>query len=53
MRSGFKGVAGSVTGKSKPKTKTGAIVSTAITVALTQNGVRPDAVGTIAVEFYP
>lgn len=29
------------------------VLSTAITVALTQNGVRPDAVGTIAVEFYP
>lgn len=28
------------------------VVSTAITVALTQNGVRPDAVGTIAFEYY-
>lgn len=28
------------------------VVSTAITVALTKNGVRPDAVGTIAVEYY-
>ncbi len=29
------------------------VVSAGVTVALTQNGVRPDAVGTLALEYYP
>jgi len=32
MRSGFKGVAGTVSGKSKPKSKKGAFLSTAMLV---------------------